>query len=197
MSDCLHIVENSSWHHLDKEKGLVDILWPPLTNIQGVLDVGIRVMERIPVSKSSHVSTDLLTPEQVLQLTTPTYNIRKEKQKSKDVLVDPASVTVVSQVEQEGTDLPSSHDSSVDLSIPAPFFHKELQDLDDKRSIGMARLEALIAMGQRPSPQPSFSLVKVPVAHQPPSKSSEPGGLHMDQFLHPPKSLVQDSPCRA
>ena len=31
---------------------------------------------------------DLLTPEQVLQLATPTYKIRKEKQKSKDVLAD-------------------------------------------------------------------------------------------------------------
>ena len=30
---------------------------------------------------------DLLTPEQVIQLSTPTYKIRKEKQKSKDNLV--------------------------------------------------------------------------------------------------------------
>ena len=36
---------------------------------------------------------DLLSPEQVLQLATPTYKIRKEKQKSKDVLVDPSTVT--------------------------------------------------------------------------------------------------------
>ena len=42
-----------------------------------------------------------LTPEQVLQFATPTYKIRKEKQKSKDVLVDPSTVTVVSHVEQE------------------------------------------------------------------------------------------------
>ena len=49
---------------------------------------------------------DLLTPEQVLQLATPTYKIRKEKQKSKDALVDPSTVTVVSQVEQEGADRP-------------------------------------------------------------------------------------------
>ena len=77
---------------------------------------------------------DLLTPDQVVQLATPTYKIRKEKQKSKDVLVDPASVTVVSQVEQEGMDHPSSHNSSVDLSLPTPSFCKELQDLDEKWS---------------------------------------------------------------
>ena len=57
MSECLHIVDNSSWLHLDKEKGLVDILWPPLTNMQGVLDVGIRVTAKIPVSNNSHAST--------------------------------------------------------------------------------------------------------------------------------------------
>ena len=39
---------------------------------------------------------DLVTPEQLLQLSTPTYKIRKEKQKSKEVLVDPSTVTVTS-----------------------------------------------------------------------------------------------------
>ena len=73
------------------------------------------------------------------------------------MLVDPTSVTVVAQVEQEGTDRPSYHNSSVDLSLPTPSFRKDLQDLDDKWSVRMARLGALITMGQRPSPQqPSF-----------------------------------------
>ena len=122
---------------------------------------------------------DLLTPDQVVQLATPTYKIRKEKQKSKDVLVDPASVTVVSQFEQEGTDRPSSHNFSVDLSLPTPSFRKELQDLDEKWSVRMARLEALLTMGQRPSlQQPSFSLVKVLVAHQPPA-----GALSQTPFI--------------
>ena len=75
---------------------------------------------------------ELLTPEQVVQLATPTYKLRKEKQKSKDVLTDPASVTVISHVEQDFADRPASHNSSVDLSLPAPSFQKELQDLDDK-----------------------------------------------------------------
>ena len=113
---------------------------------------------------------DLLTPDQVVQLATPTYKIRKEKQKSKEVLVDPSSVTVVSQVEQEASDRPASHNSSMDLSLPAPSFRKELQDLDDKWSVRMARLKALITMGQRSSPQqPSFSPVKAPVSHIPPA----------------------------
>ena len=122
---------------------------------------------------------DFLTPDQVVQLATPTYKIRKEKQKSKDVLVDPASVTVVSQVEQEASDRPASHNSSIDLSLPAPSFRKELQDLDDKWSVRMARLEALITMGQRSSPQqPSFSPVKAPVSHIPPA-----GAISQNPFI--------------
>ena len=122
---------------------------------------------------------DLLTPEQLLQLSTPTYKIRKEKQKSKEILVEPSTVTVVSQAEQEGTDRPSSVNSSVDFLLPAPSFRKELQDLDDKWSVRMARLEALITMGQRPpSQQPSFSPVKVPLVHQAPA-----GALSQTPFI--------------
>ena len=72
----------------------------------------------------------LLTPEQIIQLATPTYKIRKEK-RSKDTLVDPASVTVVSQVEHEDVDQASSHNTFADLSLPQPSFCKELQDLDE------------------------------------------------------------------
>ena len=121
---------------------------------------------------------DLLTPEQLLQLSTPTYKIRKEKQKGKDVLIDPSTVTVVSQVESEAADRPPSS-SSVDYTLPAPSFWKELQDMDDKWLLRMARLEALITMGPRPSPQqPSFSLVKAPVPHQAPQ-----GSLSQTPFL--------------
>ena len=42
---------------------------------------------------------ELLTPEQVIQLSTPTYKLRKEKQK--DSLVDPSSVTVLSLVDHD------------------------------------------------------------------------------------------------
>ena len=51
--------------------------------------------------------------------------------------------------------------------------------MDDKWSVRMARLEALIIMGQCSSPQqPSFSLVKVPVTHQPPA-----GALSQNPFI--------------
>ena len=81
-------------------------------------------------------------------------------------------------VEQEVVDRPASHNSSVDLSLPAPSFQKELQDLDEKWS-RMARLEALITMGHKSSPhQPAFSPVKVPVSHQPP-----PGSISQTPFM--------------
>ena len=109
---------------------------------------------------------------------TPTYKLRKEKQKNKDVLIDPSSVTVISQVEKEEPDPPSSHNSSVDLSLPAPSFRQELKDLDDKWSLRMARLEALITMGHK-SQQLAFSPVKIQVSHQPP-----PGSLSQTPFIH-------------
>ena len=65
---------------------------------------------------------ELLTPQQVIQLATPTYKLRKEKQKSKDSLVDPASVTVLSQVEPQDMDpAVSSHNSPTDLSLNGTF----------------------------------------------------------------------------
>ena len=41
------------------------------------------------------------------------------------------SVTVLSQVEHEDTDHASSHNTSVDLSLPQPSFRKELQEMDE------------------------------------------------------------------
>ena len=63
--------------------------------------------------------------------------------------------------------------------MPAPSFRKELQDLDEKWSVRMARLEALLTVGQRPpSQQPFFSPVKVPLAHQVPA-----GALSQTPFI--------------
>ena len=45
------------------------------------------------------------------------------------------------------------------------FFRKELQELDGKWSIRMARLEVLLTLGQRPTPQ----LVEASVEHKPPA----------------------------
>ena len=74
-------------------------------------------------------------------------------------------------------DQASSHNTSADSPLPQPSFCKELQDLDVKWSIRMAMLEALLTLGQRPTPQPSFSPVKAPV-HQPPA-----GALSQTPFL--------------
>ena len=74
---------------------------------------------------------ELLTPEQVIQLSTPTYKPRKEKQKECESLVDPSSVTVLSPVDQEKSlGASSSLNTWEDLSLPQPSFKKELQDLD-------------------------------------------------------------------
>ena len=124
---------------------------------------------------------DNLTPEQLLQLSTPTYKLRKEKSKSKEALVDPSTVTIVSQVEsQEVASTSPPHVAEQDLSLPPPMFRQELKELDEKWSVRMARLEALITLGQRPSPQPSFSPVKAPVPHQAPA-----GALSQAPFLVP------------
>ena len=115
---------------------------------------------------------DLLTPEQVIQVATPTYKLRKEKAKSKQTLMDPASVTVVGQVDPQDVEPSvSTHEPSSDLSLPQPSFRKDLQELDEKWSVCMARLEALLTLGHRPASQPSFSPVKAPVTHQAPAGS--------------------------
>ena len=94
-------------------------------------------------------------------------------------MVDPSSVTVLSQIEHEDVDqASSSHNISADLSLPQPSFCKELQELDNKWSIRMVRLEALLMLGQRTTPQPSFSPVKLPVNHKSPA-----GALSQIPFL--------------
>ena len=113
----------------------------------------------------------VLTPEQVLKLSTPTYKLRKEKAKAKEVLVDPSTVVVLDTQPEQEPDVSLS--SAPDLSLPVPQFKKDLQELDEKWATRMARLEALITLGHRPSPSvqhnPSFSPVKVPVSHAAPA----------------------------
>ena len=85
--------------------------------------------------------------------------------------IDPSSLTVSSSVDQDkSVGVSSSLNTSEDLSLPQPSFKKDLQDLDEKWSLRMARLEALITMGQRPQ-HVSFSLVKALVTHGPPAGS--------------------------
>ena len=95
---------------------------------------------------------EVLTPQQVIQLATPTYKLRKEKSKGKDTLIDPSTVTVVAQVESQDSEpvIPPLNTSG-DLALPQPTFRKELQELDEKWAVRMARLEALLTIGPRPS----------------------------------------------
>ena len=91
--------------------------------------------------------------------------------------MDLSTVKVLSPVEQDKSlGASSSLNTSADLSLPQPSFQAELKELDDKWSLRMARLEALITMGQRP--QPSFSPVKAPVPHGPPA-----GAISQAPFL--------------
>ena len=130
------------------------------------------------VKKLPREFCELLTPEQVLQLSTPTYKIRKEKKLERESLIDPTTLTVLSSVDQDkSVGASSSLTTSEDLSLPQPSFKKDLQDLDEKWSLRMARLEALITMGQRPQ-HPTLSPVKAPVSHAPPA-----GSLSQAPFL--------------
>ena len=80
------------------------------------------------VKKPSCEFCELLTPEQVLQLSTPTYKLRKEKKQERESLVDPSSVTVFSPVDQDKSlGASSSLNTSEDLSLPQPSFKKDLQ----------------------------------------------------------------------
>ena len=143
-----------------------------------MLDAGTRIL----VTTHAYVCEycEFLTPEQIVQLSTPTYKLRKEKQKERDFLVDPSSVTVLSPVDHDKSlGASSSHNTSEDLSLPQPSFKKELQELDEKWSTRMARLEALLTIGHHPSPvTATFSPVKVPVQHGPPA-----GALSQTPFL--------------
>ena len=120
-----------SWHHRDKERKPAAILWLHLTNTLGVLDAGLG--DDACVKKLPCEFCELLTPEQVLQLSTPTYKIRKEKKLERESLIDPSTVTVLSSVDQDkSVDASSSLNTSEDLSLPQPSFKKNLQDLDEK-----------------------------------------------------------------
>ena len=130
----------------------------------------------------------LLTPEQRKQLATPTYKLRKEKKSStkQEVLVDPSSVSVVGPVDLNQST--ASATSSTNISLDDSSFKKELSELKDEWSTRFACIEALLTMGSNPiSAQPIsavghvapvFSLVKVKVAHPPPT-----GVLSSSPFL--------------
>ena len=146
------------------------------------------------------------TPEQLAQISTPSYKIKKEKRearksvsatptKDSSELVDPASVSVIGVVGQEGSTHPTdSVKSPPSSSMPPEKKAKKekvsakpkkssdsastdakLADLDSKWSDRFNRLEALLLSK---SFQPTFSSeVKLTPSHSPPTnipRDSEP-----------------------
>ena len=152
-----------------------------------------------PESKCSFC--DILTPEQLLQLATPSYRLKTEKREAKkmdttpskdNTLVDPTTVSVLGPVDTSTSstpaekkpkkDKPSTSSSSASKSkksskaVPQD---DKFDELDKKWTDRFNKLEALLlAKSFQPSDQPAFSAaVKVPPAHSPPatiSKDSEP-----------------------
>ena len=144
----------------------------------------------------------ILTPEQLLQLSTPSYRLKKEKREARKMdatpskdssLVEPSSVSVIGPVGTSSSsapaipekkpkkDKPSTASSS---TVKAKKSTKSVEDskyleLDKKWTDRFNRLEALLlAKSLQPADQPAFSAsVIVPPAHSPPaaiSKDSEP-----------------------
>ena len=142
----------------------------------------------------------VLTPEQLTQLSTPSYRLKKEKREAKKLesttskdstLVDPSSVAVIGPVSDIGTasstppvvpekkvkkDKPSSSKSKKsDKSVE----DSKYDELDKKWTDRFSRLEALLmAKSLQPADQPTFSAsVRLPPSHSPlvaVSKDSEP-----------------------
>ena len=71
------------------------------------------------------VSTVIFSfPDQMTQLSTPTYKLTMEKQKGKASLVDLASVMVLAPADTEVVDQDKANSVSSDLSLPQPTFCK-------------------------------------------------------------------------
>ena len=137
-----------------------------------------------------------LTPEQRIQLATPSYKIKKEKREAKraessnptteDTLVDPSSVEVIgvvgdsqsSQVDSAPPEKKTKKDKLPSKSkkpVESSSTDSKISELDQKWSERFNRIEALLLSK---SLQPSFtSEVRVSPAHTPPAgirKDSEP-----------------------
>ena len=143
---------------------------------------------------------NILTPEQLQQLSTPSYRLKKEKREAKKMdstpskdstLVDPSSVAVLGPVEpttssspavpekKSKKDKPSSSSSSKAKKPTKAVEDAKFDELDKKWTDRFNKLEALLlAKSLQPVDQPTFSAaVKVPPSHSPPAtvtRDSEP-----------------------
>ena len=148
-----------------------------------------------PGSDCQHCNA--LTPEQLVQLSTPSYKLKKEKRDKADTtpsknapttkvtlsptLVDPAQVSVIRAVDGQDTGLsaqPAEKKKKVEdkkksksstCRLAAVSTDQRFNDLDQKWSDRFNRLEALLLARNLDQPQqdPTFGMVKVVPAHSP------------------------------
>ena len=141
------------------------ILWLCLMATSSAQDVETMGLVTIRVLKRDCPVCKAFTPEQILQLATPTYRERKNKEKkvsesppppSPPTLVDPSQVSVLGRVDGEKTvkksETLAGKKKRADES-PKPTSKKkssskprsdELRDLDEKWSERFSRLEAML-----------------------------------------------------
>ena len=155
----LNLTSGVLWRPLDREEGLVATRWLYSTHTKCAHCRDKGVGQDDCVLKKDCSIYNSLTAEQKLQLATPTYKARKEKELQKKAtspsLVDPSTVTVVGKVESDKGDSgdrgetpkkkKTSHKSPKKTSKPpkAPDFQSGLKNLDEKWSERFTRLEAL------------------------------------------------------
>ena len=142
-----------------------------------------------------------LTPEQRIQLATPSYKIKKEKREAKraestnpttdDTLVDPSSVEVIgvvgdsqsSQVDSAPPEKKTKKDKLPSKSkkpVESSSTDSKISELDQKWSERFNRIESLLLSK---SLQPSFtSEVRVSPAHTPPAGIRKDSELFLCQL---------------
>ena len=113
-----------------------------------------------------------LSPEQLKQLATPTYKIRKEKCLSDKGLVDPSTVTVLKAANSADSKLKSSpvRPACAPVSSQLPTgqsldIQKQMDSLQEEWATRFAHLEALLTLGSHSAEKPVFSPVKLQVPH--------------------------------
>ena len=156
-----------------------------------------------PDSECQHCK--VLIPEQLAQLSTPSYKLKKEKRDSsvtpsKDpssavtlspTLVDPARVSVIRAVDGQDTGLsaqPAEMKKKVEekkKSAKSKFSASSSRPAaisTDQRFEELDRLEALLLAKtlDQPQPEPTFNTVKVAPAHPPPANV-----IRSDPFIKP------------
>ena len=196
----------------------MDTLWPASTAMLIVHAAVTKERERNPVFPIKRQQTkfcNALTPEQCIQLATPSYKLKKEKREAKRIdsnptddtsLVDPATVSVIGVVGDSSSAQASSEPppppppekkpkkdkipSKGKKSVECTSTDSKISQLDEKWSERFNRLEALLLSK---SFQPTFSSeVRVTPTHSPPTgiaKDSEP-------FVQPTNRPVDISPVK-